>query len=90
MEQKYLFAIIIFCTFVLFVSIIKLKLYFVINFLLRCCVGIIAIYSFNKFILENIESSIKIGINEFTVPFMGIFGVAGIIFIIVIYGYFYK
>lgn len=90
MEKKYLFAIIIFCIFVLLISIIKLKLYFAINFLLRCCIGIIAIYSFNKFILESLGNPIKIGINEFTVPFMGIFGVAGIIFILAIYGYFYK
>lgn len=90
MEQKYLFAIIIFCIIVLLISIIKLKLYFVINFLLRCCIGIITIYSFNKFILESLGNPIKIGINEFTVPFMGIFGVAGIIFILALYGYFYK
>ena len=91
MESNIFVVIIIICTVLIVVGIVKDNFNLIVNFLARIFAGVAGIFIVNWLII-NSGLLLNVGVNSYTALTVGIFGVPGFLFIygVAMYYYFVK
>ncbi len=78
MNDIRILLIILACVVVLLIGVLKKKVEWLLNIMMRCIIGTLAIYFVNKG-MENFGIVLGVGINEITILTSGILGVPGLL-----------
>lgn len=78
MENKYIWVIAAVCLAAVLIWMFRCHKKWIVNFLLRACSGILAVYALNLFLAWR-GISLAVGINPITAGVVGVLGVPGIV-----------